>query len=232
MKKFTCFLVLIAGLVSMVFAQDEEAGAVQNKHQKFNQFIGINLGGAGMKLNDGGIVTASAGISYDFYFFPWLSINSGILFHQEIYLKQHSGGNRFVPEGNPFCFTIPLGIHFNIPKAEWLYAGISFAFNFPVSNSNSPAVKDFYSKNDIFYSLPVDLGFDFIRAGRGGPRLFFRITPTFYKGGVAVPVGIVLQIYNWRIYAPKVEVKVPEIEVNVPNVEVNIPPPPSTIINF
>ena len=226
MKKYYAVFIIFFWLVSMVFAQDENETEVFNgKHQTFNQFIGLNAGGAGMKLNNGMIFTASFGITYDFYIRPWISINSGFLLHQEFYKNQPAGRNRFVPEGNPFCFTIPVGIHFNMPKAEWIYAGISFAFNFPISNMSSPAERNFYSKKDIFCSLPVDFGFDFIKAGKGGPRLFFRVTPVFYKGGVSAPVGIVLQIYNWRIYAPNVQ-------VNVPNVEVNVPPPAVPVIIF
>ena len=220
MKKLTGLAIIFIALASFVYAEEEDNKSAA-KHEAFSQFFGLNLSGAAMKLNDGEIYTASFGISYDFYFLSWLSINSGILFHQEIYTRQPTDNSRFVPEGNPFCFTIPIGIHFNIPKAEWIYTGVSFAFNIPISNANSPDAKDFYKQSDIFCSLPIDLGFDFIKAGKGGSRLFLKVTPTFYNSGIAFPAGIVWQVYNWRIFKPKVE---------VPKVEVNIPPPPSTTI--
>ena len=226
MKKFLILFIIVIGLTSIVFAQDEEEAEIavnQAKHQAFSNYFGINIGGGAMKLNDGTIFTANFGISYDFYLFPWFSISSGILFHQELYQNQPTDSNRFVPEGNPFCFTIPIGVHFNMPNAEWLYTGINFAFNIPITNANSPSTQDAYTINDVFYSMPVHLGFDFINAGKGGSRLFFKITPTFYNGGVSVPVGFVWQIYNWRIYTPNVV-------VNIPDVEVNIPPLPTTTI--
>jgi hypothetical protein len=33
---------------------------------------------------------------------------------------------------------------------------------------------------------------------------------------MTVPVGVVWQVWNWRVFTPKVEVSVPEVEVNVP----------------
>jgi hypothetical protein len=68
--------------------------------------------------------------------------------------------------------------------------------------------KNTFSQKDVFLSLPIDIGFDFIRPGRGGPRVFFRITPTFHKGGIIVPVGLMWQIYNWKVFAKKVDINV------------------------
>jgi hypothetical protein len=58
-------------------------------------------------------------------------------------------------------------------------------------------------KGDFFVGLPIDIGFDSVKPGRGGGRFFFRITPEFHKKGVAVPIGFIWQIYNWKIYSKK-----------------------------
>jgi hypothetical protein len=47
--------------------------------------------------------------------------------------------------------------------------------------------------------LPIDFGFDFIKAGKGGSRFFFRVTPEFHKNGTTIPIGFIWQIYNWKI---------------------------------
>jgi hypothetical protein len=74
--------------------------------------------------------------------------------------------------------------------------GVNVAINIPIADLLRPRDQDFSSRGDVFISLPIDLGFDFIKSGRGGPRVFLRVTPTFHKGGMTVPVGLVWQIYN------------------------------------
>ena len=216
MKKMLGFLAVFAGLALSVFAQNEQENALRKKHIALDNYFGPSVGIAAMKLNDGMIFTADLGVSYDFYALDWLSLNAGIFFHQEIYDRQPSDDRRMVPKGNPFCFTIPLGIHINIPRIEWLYTGFYFAFNIPILDISAPAERNAYSSSDLFFSLPIDIGFDMIQPGKGGSRLLFRITPSFHKGGTALPIGIVWQIYNWRIFAKKVEVNVPQVKVNVP----------------
>ena len=227
MRKFFGFLVIIIGLNTIpIFAQEEQENeldnAPQKKHQFLDNYFGVGIGVGGMRMNDNGIFTADLGVSYDFYLHEWVSINTGLLFHTEIY-SDHNLLTNDEPMITPFCFTIPFGVHFNIPKVEWLYTGVSVAINIPIADLRSPRDQDFSSRGNIFVSLPIDLGFDFIKPGRGGSRVFFRVTPTFHKGGMTVPVGLVWQIYNWRAFTPKVE-------VNVPEVEVNVPPPPTVII--
>ena len=210
MKRVLGFLIIVAGLVMPVFAQDAE-----NKHNPFDHYFGINIGAGGMKMSGNGVFTADAGVSYDFYPHRFFSLNSGLLFHTEIY----SGDNLLTGSGEkqfPLCFTIPFGIHINIPKAEWLYAGINLALNIPIADLMSSNGQQFNEK--VYLSMPVDFGFDFIRPGRGGTRIFLRVTPTFHKDGFTMPVGLMWQIYNWKVFSKKVEV------------EVNIPPPPVIII--
>ena len=223
MKKLSWFLLLIIGLIMPVFAQ--------GKHQQFDMYFGLSLGAAGMKTNDNGIFTADFGVNYGFYFFNRVSINTGILFHTELY-SNHNMLTGTDPMQTPLCFTIPIGFHFNIPKAEWLYTGVSFAVNIPIADfrSSSASVnrhgevsggKSPFTADSVFFSLPIDIGIDMIKPGRGGSRLLFRVTPAFYKGGTIVPLGIIWQIYNWRVHQKTV------------NVEVNVPPPPEPpVINI
>jgi len=223
MRKPFMFLLIIAIFIMPVFAQDEPENISENaplkKHQFLDNYFGVSIGAAGMKTNNHGIFTANIGVSYDFYLHDWVSINTGFLLHTELY-SDHNLLTGNEPMVTPMCFTIPFGVHLNIPKVEWLYTGVNVAINIPIADLQSPREEDVYTKNDVFISLPIDLGFDFIKSGKGGPRAFFRIAPTFHKGGMAVPVGFVWQIYNWKVFNKKVEV-----EVNVPP-----PPPPPTII--
>jgi len=223
MRKLFGFLTIIIGLTVSVFAQEglenEAANISQKKHQFLDNYFGVGVGVGGMRMYDNGIFTATLGVSYDFYLHDWLSINTGLLFHTELY-SDHNLLTDSEPMVTPLCFTIPFGVHFNIPGVEWLYSGVNIAINIPIADLQSPRDQDFSSRGDVFVSLPIDLGVDFIKPGRGGPRVFFRATPTFHKGGIAVPVGLVWQIYNWKVFSKKVEV-----EVNVPP-----PPPPPTVI--
>jgi hypothetical protein len=211
MKNVFCFLLLVAVFATPIFAEDESPNTVQNKHRQFDQYFGLSIGGGGMRMNGSTVITTDVGVTYNVYLFNWFSLNAGFIFHKEL------GERQFTPNGNTFCFTVPLGVHFNIPKAEWLYAGINFAVNIPIVDMNSPNDQNIFTQNDTFFSMPIDLGFDFMKPGRGGSRLLLTVTPTFYNGGTSVPVGIVWQIYNWKVFAPKVEV--------------NVPPPPVIIVN-
>ena len=196
-------MVLGMGLTQVpVFAQNESSDTVQivpKKHQQFEHHLGFHLGSAGMKMNPGAIFTASSGIVYDFYVLDWLSIHTGLLFHQEVFHNRALGDKQIGLDGNPFCFTIPLGVHFNIPKADWLYVGASFAWNIPMFDAKRISEQNVYTQNDVFFSMPVDLGLDLRKPDGRGSKLFFRITPTFHKGGTVVPVGLVWQINFWKI---------------------------------
>ena len=147
------------------------------------------------------------GLTYDFYLFYWLSFNTGIMFHEDVYaiLEQDfdADGSFTDIAATPTCITIPIGAHFNIPKVEWLYAGIGLTLNIPVASlldSADPSFKEIDTKGPFFVGLPIDIGFDFVRVGRGGARFFFRITPEFHKKGTVVPIGFIWQINNWKLY--------------------------------
>ena len=226
MKKLSGILILIIGLSIPAFAQNESVTTTtQGKHQQFDMYFGLSLGAAGMRMNDNGIFTADFGVNYGFYLFNWLSLNTGVFFHTELYSDNNllTGTD---PMQAPFCFTIPIGFHINIPRVEWLYTGVSFAVNIPIADFRSSNEQNSFSPNNVFFSLPIDIGIDFIQPNRGGSRLLFRATPTFHKGGTTVPIGVFWQIYNWRVFHKTVDVKVDvNVEVNVP------PPPPPPVIN-
>ncbi|MDR0442106.1 MAG: porin family protein [Treponema sp.] len=210
MKKLFVFIMVVA-VATSVFAQNETEDISENeplkKHQFLDNYFGVSIGAAGMKTSENGIFTVDIGVTYGFYLHDWVSINTGLLFHTELYSEKNLlTGNE--PMVTPLCFTIPFGIHFNIPKAEWLYTGVNVAVNIPIADFRSWK-KDDFSQKDVFLSLPIDLGFDFIKPGRGGSRAFLRITPTFHNGGTVIPIGFVWQIYNWKVFAKQVEVNVP-----------------------
>ena len=211
MKRLFGLLVFLIAFAALAFAQDSytdhdetaDRGARESKHQPFSHYMGLNLGMSAMRLNNGAILTADFGVSYDFYPFSWMSLNAGILLHQELKLADSS-----ITEA-PLCFTIPFGVHFNIPRADWLYTGLNFNINIPLADMKSPDDHGVYTKDDVFLSIPIDIGFDFIKAAGGGGRIFFRITPSFQRSGLVVPVGLMWQIYNWPIGPQKVEVNIP-----------------------
>ncbi|MDR2634334.1 MAG: hypothetical protein LBC51_12050 [Treponema sp.] len=213
MKKLMLLLVLASVLASGLFAQED-------KHQAFDMLLGLNLG-SGITPNMGDLVSAlndkripkgnyavasDWGLTYDFYLFNWLSFNTGLFVHPDVYLildqDLHNVDDFTDIAASPVCLTIPLAAHVNIPKVEWLYAGLGLHLNIPVSGMFD-GLAGVDTKGDFFVGLPIDIGFDFISPGRGGMRFFFRITPEFHEKGAAVPIGFIWQIYNWKIFSKK-----------------------------
>jgi hypothetical protein len=222
-NKNLCMVILVIMLVfgmtgTGAFAQEE------NKHQPFDVLIGLNSG-FGMTPNMATLYGDLAsgkipkgnyafimdfGITGDFYLFSWLSFNSGLLLHPDIYvlLEQDFIGKEDLQitdiAFSPLCLTIPITAHVNIPNVEWLYVGMGFNLNFPLigladSVAASQGGVDIDTKGDFFIGLPIDIGFDLIKPGKGGGRFFFRITPEFHKNGTTVPIGFIWQIWNWKI---------------------------------
>jgi hypothetical protein len=208
-------LVLASVLGSGLFAQE-----YLHKHQPFDMLLGFNYG-AGITPNIGELseelsnsripqgnyaVLFDLGLTYDVYLFNFLSFNTGLLVHPDIYLildQDLYGVDSFTDvAASPICVTIPLAAHVNIPKVEWLYAGIGVSLNFPIAGIFDE-VAGIDTKGDFFVGLPIDIGFDFISPGKGGGRFFFRITPEFHERGTAVPIGFIWQIYNWKIHSKK-----------------------------
>jgi hypothetical protein len=210
-KKNLLVLVFASVLAGGIFAQEDI-----HKHQPFDMLLGLNFG-AGITPNMGELfsevssnripkgnyaIAFDVGLTYDFYLFNWLSFNTGLLLHPDIYLvldQDFNNVDSFTDiAATPICLTIPLAAHVNIPKIEWLYAGIGLNLNIPFSGMVD-GLAGIDTKGDFFAGLPMDIGFDFVKPGRGGGRFFFRITPEFHKKGTAVPIGFVWQIYNWKL---------------------------------
>jgi len=204
-------LVLALGFVTGAFAQE-------SKHKPFDVLVGLNFG-MGITTNIGDLFSIKGetlpkgnyafimdfGITGDFYLFNWLSFNSGILLHPDIYviLEQDLLGVKEVSDvaATPLCLTIPLMAHVNIPHVEFLYAGVGINLNFPIKSLLDSVVPDVDTKGKFFVGIPIDIGFDMIKPGKGGSRFFFRVTPEVHEKGTAVPIGFIWQIYNWKVYS-------------------------------
>lgn len=220
-KKISLFFIVLVVLSTNIFAQNYD-----NKYYPQDNIIGVSVGFGGMAdvgifKNRAGsaIATAHIGITYNHYFDNYLAVNTGFMFHSELYtkLKQDlpSGAKLINYMKAPFCLTIPVGFSFNIPRMEWLYMGAGVNMNIPIANMNSTQSR---TKEILFVGIPVDLGVDFMKYNISGFRLFLRVTPTFHKEGVFAPIGLVWQ-YNWKVTPPKPKVK-----------RVVVPPPPVIII--
>jgi hypothetical protein len=213
-KKGLFALVLAALVAGGVFAQYDE-----HKHEPFDMLLGINVGlgitpniGSLMSISEDSIpkgnyaITFDFGLTFDYYLFNWLSFSTGLILHPDIYVlldQDISNVNSFTDiVSTPICLTIPFTAHVNVPKVEWLYAGIGLNLNIPTASLlDSVAVPGFDTKGKFFVGLPIDIGFDFIKAGKGGSRFFFRITPEFHEKGTTLPIGFMWQAYNFRIYS-------------------------------
>ena len=210
-EKLILAMVLAGVLAGGIFAQED-----LHKHKPFDMLLGLNLG-IGVTPNIGDLPSALVdmripkgnyamiydfGLTYDFYFFNWLSFNTGLLVHPDIYLlldQDLSGVDEITDiAASPFCVTIPLGIHVNVTNVEWLYVGIGLNLNIPVFGLFDE-LGNINTKGDFFVGLPTDIGFDFMKPGGGGGRFFFRITPEFHEKGTAIPIGFIWQIYNWKL---------------------------------
>jgi hypothetical protein len=210
MKKIIGLSLMLCLLSTAVFAQ-----AGERKHEPFDMLLGINWGLGAMAtgnifgLDEGTFIFAGdIGLSFDFYAFSWLSVSSGLMFHSQVSAIWKDEFNLISDLElsdilqTPQCLTIPLQIHVNVPRVEWLYAGAGVNINIPIAsllaenlNGNFPD-----AKGKTFISLPIDLGFDMIKPGRGGGRFFFRFAPTFLKSGTLLPVGFIWQVHNFRIF--------------------------------
>ena len=113
MKKKLVLTLLIAALMAgRAFAQEEQKQEEQKqeelKHQPFDVLVGLNFG-LGISPNMFGLFESITkgqipqgnyalifdfGITGDFYVFNWLSVNTGLLLHPDIYVllnKELSG---------------------------------------------------------------------------------------------------------------------------------------------
>jgi hypothetical protein len=215
-KKCLLVLVLASALAGGIFAQETSEDA--HKHQPFDMLLSFNVG-IGITPNMGDLfsvsgsglpsgnyaLTTDLGVVYDFYLFHWLSFNTGLLAHPDMYLildqKLEEVKSFTDIVAYPLCLTIPFAAHINVPGLEWLYAGIGLNLNIPLFGLLDSTVAGIDTKGDFFIGLPIDIGFDLIKASSGGKRFFFRITPEFHEKGVAIPIGIVWQANSWKIYS-------------------------------
>jgi hypothetical protein len=219
MKKAFFVLALLGVITTAVFSQDliYDTAAKDEKiyrHQQFDMLIGLDMGFGGIMT--GGVLEGKKGtvalsfdigLNYDFYILDWFSVNTGLLLHPEAHLTLDKDiaeidrkNFKFTDYAAvPLCLTIPIAAHINMPSIDWLYAGLGLHINIPlISFAESASESD--TKGDVFVSIPIDLGFDMIKPQKGGMRFFMRITPTFLEKGIAVPIGFIWQVYNWKIY--------------------------------
>jgi len=207
-KKFILIVLMLALLSGTVFAQKHNAGEM---------LLGLNLGtnitptfgkvtGSGIPPMGNYAITFSGGLTFDYYLFSWLSLNTGVFSYPGLYLLLDKDITKIEWENTkltdwakaPVCFTIPIMAHINVPVLTFLYAGIGLNLNFPVST----LVEGDHAGETIggfFLGIPIDLGFDFIKAGKGGGRFMFRMTPEFHSGGTVFLTGFMWQIYNFRL---------------------------------
>jgi hypothetical protein len=186
-----------------------------------NGFLDALTGDGAKDMKAGNINAAvSAGINYDFYLFPWLSFSTGFSLRPMIALMLTRDATSFdisdlsnqgdsVIVRTPVSLTFPVQVHVNIPYAEWLYAGFGMNINIPVPLEGIRFDSSFFGIDNsggraklgrTFFSIPVDFGFDFIKPGRGGGRLFFRYELSFLENDVMVNTyGFVWQIYNFKL---------------------------------
>ena len=210
MTKKLFLVLLIAILLSgSIFAADRV-----HKHDSGKMLLGINFGtnyspNIFRVLKDdipsgNYAATLSFGLTFDYYLFYWLSFNTGALFYSGLYVfydrawDYYYGGDAWDFAKWPICITIPLMAHVNIPYVEWLYLGAGVNFNIPVANWGGEDWP-YDRKGKFFIGVPIDFGFDFIRPGRGGVRLFFRFTPEFHNKETVYLIGINWQIYNIKL---------------------------------
>jgi hypothetical protein len=223
MKKMAGIVFLVVGLSSVGFSQEnssaESSQAASHRYQPHDMMLGFTSGGSFNKsgdvydLKEGFLILDGyMGVNYDFYFLNWLSASSGLylLEHMSIVLKEDLPANSDISiteiMQTPVCLTIPVSVHVNMPRAEWLYLGVGAHFNIPLFSLLSTTAKadglnlpD--TKGSFFVSLPIDIGIDWAK-GTGSRRFVFRITPNFLKSDTLVTFGIMYQA-NIRISRKK-----------------------------
>jgi len=208
-KKILLVLLLVTLLAGGAFAKE-------NRHKSGDMLLGIDIG-AGVTLKGLKSITDEtmpkgyygiafdAGLNFDFYLLPWFSLNGGVFVRPGLYVLLNTnadfGKDFFDVAKTPICLTFPLMAHFNIPKADFLYLGAGVNLNIPVA---SISISDGSFAGKFYLGIPIDFGFDYIKAGKGGGRFFFRVTPEFHfdrddRDGKPVVFSFMWQIYNFKI---------------------------------
>ncbi|GHV84189.1 hypothetical protein AGMMS50212_15290 [Spirochaetia bacterium] len=229
MKKVIIFALLLSGGMLMAQEDAEDSSSTEtteqteavssHRHNPFDMLVGIGFGVGGFGQGDvtalkkgNLIVAATFGANYDFYLTSWFSLNSGFFFKPQVSAVLKEDVDKNDPNNltkdfsdvirSPLLLTIPFQFHINIPKVEWLYAGAGVSLNIPVAAMiPKGTLNGIDTKGDFFVSVPIDLGFDFIKPDSGGGRFFFRFEPSFINSStVLTPIGFIWQFYNWRVY--------------------------------
>ena len=215
-KKFFLILALATAISGAAFSQ--------HKYKAADMLLGIDMA-MGVtpnlykftsfpwpKLNLA--ATFELGLNYDVYLAGWLSLSTGVYGKTGAYfaVKGDVDADHLDLRGfstTPVCLTFPLTIHINIPYANFFYIGGGGAVNIPLASWSVTKMNigdselSIGGKGSLFFSTPIDFGFDFVKKDKGGGRFIFRFAPEFHKEGIFLPVGIYWQFTNFRIYSRK-----------------------------
>jgi hypothetical protein len=180
MKKSSVLLLTLFLTGGILLAQEQ-------KHTAGDMLLGIGTGaGFGGKWDELDYeIWGSTGVSFDYYPLDWLSISGGA----SIYLNEFVSPPETPAEVTlenffetfwaftdgifrfPVSVSVPLEVHANIPRAEWLYTGIGFSVQIPFMEMYGFGTHPLMGAYTTLYG---DLGFDYTDAKRGG-RFFFRV---------------------------------------------------------
>jgi len=204
-KKLFLIIVILLLFTGNVFS-------TEHKHEKFDMLLGLGLGEGispnlllffilDQELQNDYALYVEFGLNFDFYINKYLSINSGLLYRMNMYGYSYidkDTGEDSDGVALPLCLTFPFAIHLNIPRMEFLYVGVGVHFNVPLFGLFESYL-DYDTRGKPFIGIPIDLGFDFMRPGGEGPRLFLRIIPEIHRQNTVVPVGVFVQFNNRKL---------------------------------
>jgi len=219
-KKLFIILALMAAVTGTAFSQFSP-----HKYNSGDVLLGVNLGinmtPTAYKLAEfpwekaNYAATADFGLNLDIYFFPWLSISPGVSAKTGVYVfldNDIAGDPQIDLAGiakTPVCVTSSLLAHINVPLLNFLYIGGGVSINIPLTSWSVTDMKikdsevSFGAKGEVFYGFPIEAGFDFVKKNKGGGRFLLRVTPEYHSEGFFMPVGIMWQLYNGRLFANK-----------------------------
>jgi len=203
-KKWVILFIILILFTGNAFSQEQEN---EHKYNKGNVLLGFEIG-LGLTQNifpsffklffeeevqkGNYSMFNEVGLNYNIYFSNYLSLSTGFLFRPEMYLLLDNDleEKRFIDIAEVgIFFIIPILFHVNILHAEWLYLGSGVKLHAPMIT---------LLNNEFFFSIPLELGFDFIKPGKGGSRFILKVIPEFHQNGITWPFGMSYQ-YNWRI---------------------------------
>jgi hypothetical protein len=212
---------VLVAVAQMGFAQEEGIGTPPSpsRFKPFDMLLGLNYGlggnlsGAPFDLKKGSFIFyGDIGVNYDFYILNWLSVGTGLFAHEHlsVVLEKDLDSNSDLSFTDvlqtPFCLTIPVAVHVNIPRVEWLYIGAGLNINIPLFSLMDTAPQTSGvdlpdTKGSTFISIPIDIGIDF-SSERTPKRVIFRIMPNILESGTLVSFGLMYQA-NRKIYSKK-----------------------------